>query len=163
MPEGNAINLDPDDEYLDVLVASIEEIDSDEQNGEVIFVGPEGDDMVVRLKEEQERDANLSWIIGQIKVHKDKQPSSVNIENKIQRKLIKQYKNLVLQNELLYYASEDELGMQILKFVIQQDSIKRIIKTVHEKCYGGHLGRRKTYKKIAERFYRPGLKQVVYD
>jgi hypothetical protein len=42
-------------------------------------------------------------------------------------------------------------------------SVYTIFEEVHSKSYGGHLGRLKTYRKIAERFYIQHLKQEIYE
>jgi transposase InsO family protein len=38
-----------------------------------------------------------------------------------------------------------------------------VLDKIHKTVYSGHLGKRKTYRKVQERFYRPELKQEVYE
>jgi hypothetical protein len=94
------------------------------------------------------------WMIDLIQKCKSNKPNWSTASNKTHRALLKQYHNLILNNNLLYLTSEDRFGMKFSKFVLPHYSLLSIFDLIHAKGYGGHLGRRKTYRKISERFYR---------
>ena len=49
-----------------------------------------------------------------------------------------------------------------MQYVLPKHMIEKILNKIDTTIYSGHLGKRKTYRKIIERFYRPELKKDVY-
>ena len=50
-----------------------------------------------------------------------------------------------------------------MQYVLPKHMVSKVLDKIHKTVYSGHLGKRKTYRKVQERFYRPELKQEVYE
>jgi hypothetical protein len=108
---------------------------------------------------EQERDEDIMWIKELILINKDKRPRLNKIENPIRRCLYREYDNLRVLDGLVYRSTEDINGYNRMQYVLPKNMIEKVLDKIHTTIYSGHLGRRKTYRKIIERFYRPQLKE----
>ena len=53
--------------------------------------------------------------------------------------------------------------MMVKQIVIDYQAARRIIKHIHSSIFNGHLGARKTLARVVDRFYRPGIDQIVKD
>ena len=180
LPNENQVNENINDDYFDTLVAMIEEDDSNdvnrfrerdasrnksgENNGEIIAAEPssELENAYNIYLSEQERDEDIMWIKELILINKDKRPKLNKIENPIRRCLYREYDNLRVLDGLVYRSTEDINGYNRMQYVLPKDMVEKVLDKIHTTIYSGHLGRRKTYRKIIERFYRPQLKEDVY-
>jgi hypothetical protein len=86
MPNEKEINLNEDDDYFDVLVASIEE--EEKIDGLESSEGPEEDDVVSIRRREQETDKDIMWMIDLIQKCKNNKPNWSTASNKTQRALL---------------------------------------------------------------------------
>ena len=74
---------------------------------------------------------------------------------------IRGYENLCLVEDSLYRREEDFSGINHYRFVLPKNMIEYCFKKIHCDNYAGHLGQKKTIKKVIERFYRPKLVEEI--
>ena len=189
MRDENEVNTDPNEDFNDVLVASIEEADGQEEEGEestaqtksavvkdhsegqipervwinVIGLEPSSEipDLYEIYKQEQEKDVNIVWIRELILRHGDDRPKVLLFTDVDQRILYKEYHKLRILNDLVYRQGEDFNGLTSVQLVISKEMVNGILDGIHKVAYGGHLGRKKTTAKMLDRFYRPGLREAI--
>lgn len=176
------VNSDEDDDYHDVLIANIEEEgesdlerfkeqiplqsnNSIESNIQKVIVEPSSTikDLYTSCLEEQMRDPDLKWVKDLLLEYKEKKPNVDKFANIEQRILFKEYDNLRVIDGIIYRAIEDETGHQYMQFVLPKHLVHHIFERTHSRAYNGHLGRRKTYSLIEERFYRPFLRRDIFE
>ena len=64
-------------------------------------------------------------------------------------------------DNILYRQAEDPFGVNQIQLVLPKKAIHEVLDKIHCLVYSGHLGRRKTYKTMSQRFYRPFLGKDV--
>ncbi len=69
--------------------------------------------------------------------------------------------SLRMQDGLLFKGFHKDNGQTHIQFIVQKSIGEEIIKTMHASCISGHFGRRKTTKKILQRFYWYNLREDV--
>ena len=177
LPDEDAINPDTNDDFLDILIASIsqDEPERSRESEQINRVDSEKDIEVLLAKpsseiseaydiylKEQSKDEDIAWIKEMILCNKDERPKQKSFANKVQRELYKEYSKLRIIEGIVYRATEDQNGYSRIQFVLPKQAIRAVLDSVHTSVYSGHLGQRKTYRKLIERFYRPELKSEVY-
>ena len=171
MPEQSAINRESED-YKDVLIAYLEALDkhiepedlpssSDELNTVTETVEQETTNDYEVHQHEQSLDSDLVWIMDILKENKEKRPKINSFDNITRKTLYRNYNSLRVINDLLYHEKEDKKGEVKIQFVLPAQSVEKVLYKIHNSVYGGHLGRRKTRKKVTARFYRPHLKEEI--
>lgn len=85
----------------------------------------------------------------------------IAIEDKTVRYYLLQKDTLVLENGVLLKLWEKEQGLIIKKIVLPKTLHESILKSIHNENTGGHLGEKKTYLKVKDRFYWSGMKATV--
>jgi hypothetical protein len=176
LPDENGIDENPEHDNFDVLIASVE-IDKVEERSkssvvqdcegclEMLAIEPtsELDGAYDVYLHEQEGDEDIVWVRNLILQHKDDKPKLSTFANDTRRKLFREYDNLRVIEGLLYRSTEDINGYSRAQFVLPKKSVLGVLERIHNTVYGGHLGRRKTLRKVLERFYRPDLKNDVFE
>ena len=71
------------------------------------------------------------------------------------------YEKLCLVEDILYLREEDLSGINHYRYVLPKNMIEYCFKKIHCDNYAGHLGQKKTIKKVIERFYRPKLAEEI--
>ena len=187
LPDENAVNDNSEDEYEDVLIATIDNDESSPQsdatqptanitppsnstptqplNHALIANDPSSHETGLYETHllAQAADEDIIWLVRLIQTHHDARPQHQEFANVNQRILLKEYESFQLIDGLLYRKSEDRAGFSRLQFVLPSASVATVLDKVHTTQYSGHLGQRKTFRKISERFYRPNLRQAVVD
>ena len=113
--------------------------------------------------QEQEIDEDIHWIKELMMKHKDDRQKFGKIINKVRKCLFKEYSNLRILDGIVYRLTEDICGFNRMQYVLPKQIVSKVLDKIHKTVYSGHLGKRKTYRKVQERFYRPELKQEVCD
>jgi hypothetical protein len=111
----------------------------------------------------QRYDADISWIKSLVANHQHVKPKITEFENETRRKLFSQYDRYQIINDVLVRFKEDKNGIMVKQHVLGYQAARRIIKHMHSTIFNGHLGARKTIANVVDRFYRPGIDQIVYD
>ena len=62
---------------------------------------------------------------------------------------------------ILYRQIEDKFGINQIQLVLPGQAVEEVLDKIHRLIYSGHLGRRKTYRLMNQRFYRPFLGKRV--
>ena len=172
IPDDDDLNLNSSEDYLDIVVAKlttaakqsaqVPQQSASESSKSEIETTEEGEGYEY-LEALQNKDEELKWVKQLVKGKSDLENAKRQATSKKCKSLLNVFEKLKLLNNLLYYASEDESSKEILKFVLPEQDVTAKIDMVHAAKYGGHLGRRKTYKKLKERFFCPSLKSLVEE
>ena len=72
------------------------------------------------------------------------------------RRLIQQWDQLVLKDEVMWGRFEDKEGTASILQLIPQTLREEVLTELHSGVVGGHLGEEKTMAQLRERFYWPG-------
>ena len=106
---------------------------------------------------DQDSDPNLVWIKKQLTFKKSiKEDPKSPMQKALQSNLY----NFVIQDDKLFYKKSTKENTNLL-YVIPDNAVEEILRVGHCSLLSGHLGIKKTMKKILSRFYRPGLKAAV--
>ena len=62
---------------------------------------------------------------------------------------------------ILYRQVEEKFGINQIQLVLPGNAVEEVLDKVHRFVYSGHLGKRKTYRLMNQRFYRPFLGKRV--
>ena len=76
-------------------------------------------------------------------------------------KLWTDFKNLQIENDLIKRQKRIDEFNNLTQIVIQRSLIKENVPFLHEHC--GYFGIAKTFDRVRERFYWPGLKKDVHE
>ena len=166
----NDVNNNPEDEYFDIIIAAVEERpESTQETGhsdeyqylEEIAMLPISAQNNDKTRLDQEEDEEISWIKNMILQNCDNKPKLDRFETPEQRVLYKEYNSLRVIDGIVYRQTEDKHGMNQVQLVLPKQKVIEVLDKIHKLVYSGHLGRRKTYRIMAERFYRPFLGKQV--
>ena len=146
-------------------IESIEgyEADSEQQtikeSGLVIELEPttnngSQDKLVTLIKGNQDQDIDIAFVITIIKENIDNKPKIAIFENQIQSALY-------YVNDILYKSSEEKDVRQQMKYVSPEDLIQTTIYQLHQTTMAGHLGLKRTLKRVFHRYYSPFLKETI--
>ena len=72
-----------------------------------------------------------------------------------------QYENLRILHDNVYRVIQDSNEQVIFQLLVGEPHISRIMKEMHNSIYSGHLGISKTYARIAQRFFWPGMRKQI--
>ena len=75
------------------------------------------------------------------------------LDNNIQRKLLKYLPHLKIIKNLIYLVDEDKYGNKRHRYVMQKKEIELTMKELHCTETAGHLGTDKTIERIKSRFF----------
>ena len=76
-------------------------------------------------------------------------------------KLWTDFTNLRIENDLIKGQIRIDEFNNLTQIVIQRSFLKEILPFLHEHC--GHFGMAKTFDRVRERFYWPGMKKDVHE
>ena len=76
-------------------------------------------------------------------------------------KLWTDLRSLQVENDLIKRENRIDEFNKLTQIVIQRSLIKKILPFIHEPC--GHFGMAKTFDRVRERFYWPGMKKDVHE
>jgi hypothetical protein len=106
---------------------------------------------------EQQKDEDIVWFCRQLKLEQPEVPNNI-----IQRQLLAVKDKCCIKDGILLYAiGEEEERHELI--VLPRQLIDKVIGNMHDAVYSGHLGVNKTWGKVKERFYRPGLATAVKE
>jgi hypothetical protein len=109
------------------------------------------------LKIEQQLDEDIAWLCRQLELENAELPN-----NTVQKQLLAiKEKCFVRDGILLYTYGEEEEKRELV--VLPSQLVDEVIGNMHNAVYSGHLGVNKTWEKVKERFYRPGLATAVKE
>ena len=165
----NDVNENPEDDYFDVLVAAVEyEPSQDEDDAHIdhqyleeLVLLPSSNQARNKTAQDQDQDEEIKWLKDLIVQHGTEKPKVTEFNNTEQRVFYKEYSNFQLIDNILYRQAEDQFGINQIQLVLPKKAIEEVLDKVHCLVYSGHLGRRKTYKTMSQRFYRPFLGKHV--
>ena len=83
------------------------------------------------------------------------------VKNADLKTYIQVYEKLCLVEDILYLREEDFSGINHYRYVLPKNMIEYCFRKIHCDNYAGHLGQKKTIKKVIERFYRPKLAEEI--
>ena len=66
-----------------------------------------------------------------------------------------------VKNGLLYRGALDTAGENVAQLLVPKSHVSRVLYLAHTHQLGAHLGIQKTYERITDRFYWPGIKRAV--
>ena len=113
------------------------------------------------IKDHKDQDKDIAFIIAIIGENIDNKPKITVFENQIPNALYYVYEDLRLVNDILYKNSEDKDGNQEMKYVLPESLIQTAVHQLHQTTMAGHLGLKRTLKRVFHRYYRPFLKETV--
>ena len=76
-------------------------------------------------------------------------------------KLWPDFRNLRIENDLIKRQKRIDEFNKLTQVVIQRSLLKEILPFLHEHC--GYFGMAKTFDRVRERFYWPGMKKDVHE
>ncbi|CAF1007604.1 unnamed protein product [Brachionus calyciflorus] len=164
--DDTVLNVKPEEEYLDNLVALIED-NEEEVVEETAVESPENNSKlsyeteIVSYKIEQANDKDIVWMIELIKLIGQTKLLCTQFENLTQRLFFKQNEKFRLIEGILYRMYENENGLLVNQYVLPSQSVKTLVEKIHSSVSNADLGRNKTTAKIMERFYRPFLRKEI--
>ena len=100
--------------------------------------------------EDQQTDADIQWTL---RLFEDDDDSPPQPSNAVQNELIRNYNQLRVVDNTLYFKDEDSLGRTRFRYVVPTQMRIKFVKMMHEDPFNGHLGYDKTLEKVRERFY----------
>ena len=161
--EDNDVKENPEDDYFDVLIAAIEHVFSQEEDDaynahhylEELVMLPSSSQVRNKKAQDQDKDEEIKWLKDLIWKHGKEKPNITEFSNKEKRVFYKQYASFQLVDNILYRQAEDPFGVNQIQLVLPKKAIHEVLDKIHCLVYSGHLGRRKTYKTMSQRFYRP--------
>ncbi|CAF0882494.1 unnamed protein product [Brachionus calyciflorus] len=103
---------------------------------------------------DQSLDDDLKWLI-KVKGNGKKFDQNDKI-------LIKNEQNFVLIDNVLFFKKILK-GKDTFLYVLPIEVVNEVLRLGHDSVYSGHMGCKKTLKRITERFYRPGLKAAIIN
>ena len=144
-----------EEEFNDLIIAGIEQetLNATESPHEL--------DEYEVYRHEQDQDPDIMWIKNMILENGNEKPKIRTFENRDQRILYRDYNSLRVICGMLYKTAEDRNGKELILFTLPKTSINKILDQIHNSIYGGHLGKRKTTKKMLDRFYCPFLRDHI--
>ena len=101
------------------------------------------------------------FIINIIKEHVDNKLKIIEFDNPIQRAFYLVYEDLRLVSDVLFKNTEDISGNQALKFVLPHNLLQVTIKHLHKSVFAGHMGLKRTLKRVLHSYHRPFLKEQI--
>ncbi|CAF1061649.1 unnamed protein product [Brachionus calyciflorus] len=140
----------PIDDFEDHVICSIEVAANEE-----FLISFDRDFNQISL--DQDSDPNLAWIKKQLTFKKFIQEDP---KSPMQKALQSNLYNFVIQDDKLFYKKSTKENTNLL-YVIPDNAVEEILRVGHCSLLSGHLGIKKTMKKILSRFYRPGLKAAI--
>ena len=123
LPDLESINPENNDDYLDVIVASITDHEQHNRLSHPVTVINDNQFHCT----EQNKDVNIKWIKDLINEHKENKPRLIKFNNKIQGALYKEYANLCLIDDILYRQVEDQLGINKIQYVLPEHEVSKVI------------------------------------
>ena len=69
------------------------------------------------------------------------------------------FRNLQIENDLINRQKRSDEFNNLIEIVVQRSLLKEIVPFLHEHCR--HFGMAKTFDRVRERFYWPGMKKDV--
>ena len=76
-------------------------------------------------------------------------------------KLWTDFRNLQIENDPIKRQKRIDEFNNLTQIVFQRSLLKEILPFLHEHC--GHFGMAKTFDRVREQFYWPGMKKDVYE
>ena len=114
------------------------------------------------IRELQLQDEDIGPLLLSVELDQKPDLSQTMRRSREHARLLQQWDQLVMKNNLLYRRYEDDKGScQHLQLVIPRVLRRLILKELHGGVSGGHLGEQKTTNRLKERFYWPGYSQDV--
>ena len=114
------------------------------------------------IRELQLQDEDIGPLLLSVELDQKPDLSQTMRRSREHARLLQQWDQLVVKNNLLYRRYEDDKGSsQHLQLVIPRVLRRLILKELHGGVSGGHLGEQKTTNRLKERFYWPGYSQDV--
>ena len=110
---------------------------------------------------EQDEDKNILWLKNLILINWEDRPNVKEFENPEQRIWFKQFNSMRIIDGILYRNSDHSFGMKRVQLALPEKSVNSVLDKIHRFIYSSHLGRRKTYRIMSKRFYRPFLGKQV--
>jgi hypothetical protein len=156
MPDPDAYG--DDEEYDEYLICLIDV-------SYPTFVSKDVVTQLIVTNEDQTNDEDISLLVNLIMQFKNDKPHEIPdaVQSVVARALWREYERLEVIDDILYHVNEDHFGNHKFKYVIPSNIINQILHSAHNTAISGHLGFKKTFQRVSERFYRPGLKQIVEE
>jgi len=154
-----------DEDYHDMVIAAIDEEDTInlEKKSVIAVINPASLDRYGALRENQQLDPDIAWMTNLILTHGESLPVEIKPDSPIRRALYRQFKSLRIVNGILVKEREDELGNTTHLYVLPAAEVTDVLNKLHSSVFGAHLGRKKTRRKLLERFYRPYLVEKMEE
>ena len=135
----------------------VNQINTEEKNIWSIGLGKS----VEQLVEHQRNAADLIIVRNWIENGKRPQRKRMAGASRALWKLWTDFRNLRIENDLIKRQKRIDEFKNLTQKVIQRSLLKEILPFHHEHC--GHFGMAKTFDRVRERFYWPGMKKDVHD
>ncbi|CAF1061186.1 unnamed protein product, partial [Brachionus calyciflorus] len=132
IPDNTVLNVKPEEEYQDNLVALIENNER-EVVEETAVESPENNPKLSDVTEiesykiEQANDKDIVWMIELIKLNGQTKPLFTQFKNLTQRLFFKQYEKFRLIEGILYRVYENENGLLVNQYVLPSQSVKIVV------------------------------------
>ena len=109
---------------------------------------------------EQFEDKDVQWIKDLVVQHQQDRPDINSFSNGVRKELFKHYDNYQVIDNVLYHC-QTRNGTTTTKYVLPSQLTDYTISQIHSTIYSGHLGTKRSYHKLRNIVFRPGLKQRV--
>ena len=160
LPDETSINDNKDDDYHDVLIASVEDDEDDEADetpadeidaaNDAAVVDAEevtsaNDQAYEAHRQAQASDPDIQWMAALIRQHGDRKPTINNFATTSQRIMIKEYDQFRLIDGILYHTAEEHSGHVRLRYALPQRLINKVLDKLHSTKYSGHFEQSNRY------------------
>jgi hypothetical protein len=109
---------------------------------------------------QQACDENIQMIINSLK-NSQVPPDQRHIKNAEQRIYVKEWNNLVMDNNTLWRRAKDQIGNEFTQLVLPQAQRVPMMERLHARPLSGHLMMDKTFARMTARFFWPFMKRDV--
>ena len=114
--------------------------------------------------DDQLNDPDVKWIFDLITTHGIARPDNVKPESDAQKIFLDEYENLQIHGNNLYRKLDMESDRRsVIQYVVPKDQVPIVLDQCHNSIMSGHLGNKKTWNRVQERFFWPNCRRDVQN
>ncbi len=115
----------------------------------------------MNLRDSQRTDPHLAYIID-MKTRKLPKPNLAQIHDPALKKWLRHYDQYFLHDEILYRALGKSSNSHPQHVILIPSALQAdVLKSLHDRPLGGHLGITRTEERVRARFHWPGIRKTV--
>ncbi|CAF0975241.1 unnamed protein product [Brachionus calyciflorus] len=108
----------------------------------------------------QSNDENFKWLMEMVKEYGEEKPMTMEFSSRTQQFLFNNYEKFKLVNGHLYFLDKST-NLTSYRYCLPEEAVALVLRLSHDSIYSGHLGLKKTLKRVLSKFYRPNLKKLI--